>query len=91
MDQPNYVKAPIKGLINWTQVMEVVGYRFIYDFVTAPIHNGIPVFVGNPKIFGKHSAIVKFDILNVLNQTRKGLSSKRIMVFTQQVVNFGLN
>lgn len=71
-----YVKAPIKG-VNQLDTGRGNSQLPIYRSFNYGTHTQWDTSLRwQPKIFGKHSAIVKFDILNVLNQTRKGLSSK---------------
>ncbi|MDP8039945.1 MULTISPECIES: TonB-dependent receptor plug domain-containing protein [Pasteurellaceae] len=66
-----YIKAPIKG-VNETNVDDVYTS---FDYGT---HVQWDTSVRWSPKFGKHSPYVKFDVLNVLNKTRKGMTSRGI-------------
>lgn len=67
-----YVKAPIKG-VNSDDDLDGTPIYHSYNYGTHTQWDSSLRW--QPKFFGQHSVYVKFDVLNVLNKTRKGISS----------------
>ncbi len=65
-----YIKSPIKGI---KDVEGVSGAYESYDYGT---HVQWDTSVRWSPKFGKHSPYIKFDVLNVLNNTRKDINDK---------------
>ncbi|PJG84522.1 TonB-dependent receptor plug domain-containing protein [Conservatibacter flavescens] len=68
-----FVKAPIKGIEHYDDLNSIPLYRR-YDYGTHTQWDSSIRW--QPMIHDKHSVYVKLDILNVLNKTRKGMTSK---------------
>ncbi|TCP95735.1 TonB-dependent receptor-like protein [Cricetibacter osteomyelitidis] len=67
-----YVKAPIKG-VNYRDDLNNIPLYYSYDYGT---HTQWDTSIRwQPQLFKQHSVFVKFDVLNVLNKTRKGITS----------------
>ncbi|WP_439243556.1 TonB-dependent receptor plug domain-containing protein [Lonepinella sp. BR2474] len=68
-----YVKAPIKGASeNDDEINGLPAFRS-YNYGTHTQWDSSIRW--QPKVFNNHSVFVKFDVLNVLNKTRRGITS----------------
>lgn len=68
-----YIKAPIKGANQYGELKDIPLYRS-YDYGT---HTQWDTSLRwSPKVWNDQRIVMKVDVLNVLNKTRKGISSQ---------------